>query len=86
MRNAEEAALEFYDRPEDSRPKPPGTYYNSKKINPEDKSLTKDPSELYHNVELHQDAHFDNEVNTSFSSVHVPTSIYEKSETETSQD
>lgn len=85
MNWAEEKALEFYEKNSESRPAPPTTYYHSRKLNYEEKKkdgtyvLMHRPEELKHKVELPYDAHFDNRVNTNFSSVHVPTSIYERS-------
>lgn len=75
MNWAEEKALEFYERKPGERPKPPTTYYNSKKLNSQNKE-----GDLFHDIQLNEDAHFKNDVNTSFSSVHVPTSIYEMSQ------
>jgi hypothetical protein len=74
---SEEKALEYYELPAESRPGPPSTYYNAKKLNRED--ALKKEDELAHRIELLYDYHFGTTVNTSFSSIHVPTSIYEKS-------
>lgn len=70
----EERSLEHHTR---TTPPPiPQTYYNAKKLNRDGRS---DPRELFHVVNLTFNAHFGAAVNTSFSSIHVPTSIYEKS-------
>ncbi|XP_035715688.1 voltage-dependent calcium channel subunit alpha-2/delta-4 isoform X3 [Folsomia candida] len=69
----EERSLEHHTR---TTPPPiPQTYYNAKKLNRDGRS---DPRELFHVVNLTFNAHFGAAVNTSFSSIHVPTSIYEK--------
>lgn len=81
MNWAEEKALEFYDKNPDSRPPPPSTYYNSKKlVSFEQVKRNTIPEKLQHKIKLSEDSHFSNQVNISFSSVHVPTSIYERSE------
>ncbi len=81
MNWAEEKALEFYDKNPDSRPPPPKTYYNSKKlVSFEQLKRNTIPEKLQHKIKLSEDSHFSNQVNISFSSVHVPTSIYERSE------
>jgi len=77
MNWAEEKALEYYEIPTESRPGSPSTYYNAKKLLTKDSSPKEDA--LAHFIDLTFDYHFGHKVNTSFSSIHVPTSIYEKS-------
>ena len=79
--NAEEKAEEYYGKVEknpDSRSEfVPDTYINAKKLNfPEGRETDVD---LYHQIHVNYDHHFGTKVNTSFSSIHVPTSIYERS-------
>lgn len=57
------------------------SYFNSKS-SPTDENYEEDNETLYHTMSLNADTHFYNiPVNTSYSSVHVPTNIYDRGRT-----
>lgn len=81
MREAEDISLQYEFNETDSN----FTYYSAKYSSVDEEPINKIPSnrkkdvKLYRNFSMNADTHFYNiSVNTSFSTVHVPTNVYDK--------
>jgi hypothetical protein len=90
---AEQKGLEYFEKPESLRAKAPKSYFNAKKINynaPLDASGAKEsdhrriPEEpdplITEKLNLRMDEHFGASVNLNCSTIHIPSSIYDRRE------
>lgn len=85
---AEEKALEHFEKPEGLREKAPRSYLNAKKLNyvptspdmsAKDVEKIKGDDPLYNEtLELRKNDHFGADVNLTLSSVHVPSSVFDR--------